>query len=517
MEEFAHSGKTHSVWMDTEHAPQFSGLEENISGFDVCIVGAGIAGLTTAFLLTKEGKRVVVLDDGPVTGGETERTTAHLSNVIDDRFYVLEEIHGIEQAKLAAESHGAAIDQIEKNVKELGIDCDFRRVDGYLFLGENDKEENLKKEFETVQKIGFTGVEMLDQLPFGYSVKAIRFPNQAQFHVLKYLKALCSAIVGGGGQIFSFEHVVSIRDGSPVVVSTAGGKSVSAANLVVTTNSPISDRVKIHTKQVGYRTYVVGIPVQRGSFPPGLYWDTEENYHYVRLQPYNDDTDILIVGGEDHRTGEANDADRRFDNLCSWVRNVIGVETKPLFRWSGQVYETTDGLAFIGKDPGHQDNVYLATGDSGMGMTHGTIAGMLLCDLICARQNPWVELYNPARKPIKAAVEYIAENVNTAMTYASYLKPGEVKNVDEIIPGEGAIIRRGTEQIAVYVDEDSGTVYELSAVCPHLGGIVCWNSCEKSWDCPAHGSRFDAFGRVIDGPANDDLHEPKPQQRRDAA
>lgn len=516
MEEFAHAGTSSSIWMDTARVPEFTRLEENISGVDVCIVGAGIAGLTTAYLLTKQGKKVVVLDDGPIAGGETERTTAHLSNVIDDRFYVLESIHGLEKTKLAAESHAAAIDQIEKIVQELNVDCDFCRVDGFLFLGENDKKENLQKEFDTAQKIGFDGIEMLETLPFGYQVNSIRFPNQAQFHVLKYLRALCNAIVDGGGQIFSFEHVNSIREGAPVVVTTDSGKSVSAEKLVVATNSPISDRVKIHTKQMAYRTYVVGFPIEKNCIPRALYWDTEEFYHYVRLQPYTEKQDILIVGGEDHRTGEANDADRRFDNLFKWAHKVLGVDREPVFRWSGQVYETLDGLAFIGKDPGHAKNIFVATGDSGMGMTHGTIAGMLLCDLICARENPWVELYEPSRKPVKAAMEYISENVNTAMTYVRRLMPGEVKDVEELTPGQGAVLRRGNEQNAVYVDE-SGVVYEFSAVCPHLGGVVCWNSCEKSWDCPAHGSRFDAHGRVIDGPANQDLQAAKPEKRRDAA
>ena len=174
------------------------------------------------------------------------------------------------------------------------------------------------------------------------------------------------------------------------------------------------------------------------------------------------------------------------------------------FRWSGQVMEPVDGLAFIGRNPSDADNVYIATGDSGMGMTHGTIAGVLLTDLILGRANPWTELYNPSRKTLVAAKDFVEENLNVAAQYADLITPGDVKSVDEIEKGQGAVLRKGLSKIAAYREED-GTLHTVSAVCVHLGCVVTWNSAEKTWDCPCHGSRYDALGSVINGPANSDL------------
>lgn len=514
MDEIGHAGSTESVWMATESVRMFPQIEADISGVDVCVIGAGITGLTTAYLLAKEGKSVVVVDDGPIGGGETERTTAHITNVIDDRYFEIRHIHGTEKTKLVAHSQKVAVDKIDTIVRELEIDCDYEQVDGYLFLGENDDESILEKELETINELRILVAAAVDEIPLGPKVKALRFPWQAQFHILKYLNGLCDAIVSRGGQIFSFEHVDSIEDGEIVTVTTKNQKKIQAQNLVIATNSPISDRVKVHTKQAAYRTYAVGASILKGSIPAALYWDTEKPYHYVRIAPLSDTLDMLIVGGEDHRTGEANDAEERFAKLEKWIADRLGITAKCQFRWSGQVYEPVDGLGFIGKDPAHGDNVYISTGDSGMGMTHGTMSGILLTDLICGRENPWTELYDPDRKPLTAAGEFVVETANTILQYGKKFLPAEVADETEIPLGEGAIMRRGGKQVAVYKDL-RGDIHELSATCPHLGATVCWNKCEKSWDCPAHGSRFDAEGHVINGPANADLekHSDAPEKK----
>jgi Rieske Fe-S protein len=237
-----------------------------------------------------------------------------------------------------------------------------------------------------------------------------------------------------------------------------------------------------------------------------LYWDTEDPYHYVRLERSKEIgcDELLIVGGEDHRTGQADDGAERYLRLEAWARNrfpsMRGVE----FRWSGEVQEPADGVAFIGRNPGDHPNVYIATGDSGMGMTHGTIAGILLSDLILGREHSWAKLYDPARKPTGAPVEYARENMSTAAQYVDWVKPAEVKSVDDVPVGTGRIVQRGLSKIAVFRDEQ-GRVTERSAVCPHLQCIVQWNSAEQTWDCPCHGSRFKCNGAVINGPANCDL------------
>jgi nitrite reductase/ring-hydroxylating ferredoxin subunit len=214
--------------------------------------------------------------------------------------------------------------------------------------------------------------------------------------------------------------------------------------------------------------------------------------------------EILIVGGEDHKTGQADDADARHARLEAWARRWFPAARDVAYRWSGQVMETVDGLAYIGRNPHDEPNVYIATGDSGMGMTHGTIAGMLITDLILGRDNPWATLYNPGRQTVRATVEWLGENLNVMRQYGDWLTAGEVRSADEVAPGSGAVLRRGLHKVAVHRD-DQGAIHELSATCPHLGCIVHWNDAEKTWDCPCHGSRFDRLGKVINGPANQDL------------
>jgi Rieske Fe-S protein len=214
--------------------------------------------------------------------------------------------------------------------------------------------------------------------------------------------------------------------------------------------------------------------------------------------------DILIVGGEDHRTGQADDADERYDRLEAWTRERFPVAQTVQFHWSGQVMESIDGLAYIGLDLTDGPNVYIATGDSGMGMTHGTIAAMLLTDLILKRRNPWAALYDPARFPLRAVSDFAQEGLKTFSQYSEWLNEGMVEKLRQIAPGTGAIIRRGLKKLAVYRDEQ-GNLHQCLAVCPHLGCVVAWNSKEHTWDCPCHGSQFDPYGRVINGPARDDL------------
>ena len=507
------SGQTISIWMATAETPAGVPLAEDARA-DVVIIGAGISGMTTAYLLAREGKSVVVLDDGPIGGGMTQRTTAHLVNALDDRYYELERLHGERGARLAAESHTAAIDRVEAIVKEEKIDCEFERLDGYLFVPPGDSKQQLEDELKAAHRAGLTGIEMVERAPIKDfdTGSCLRFPRQAQFHPLKYLTGLAQAIERDGGRIYTGTHASKIEGGRQARVETESGYVVTADAVVVATNTPVNDLVAIHTKQAPYITYVIGARVPRGSVERALYWDTPDPYHYVRIESAegNDegnkrDYDILIVGGADHKTGQSDDANKRYAYLERWTRTrwpmIEGIE----FRWSGQVMEPIDGLAFIGRNPLDADNVFIATGDSGNGMTHGTIAGILLTDLIQGRANDWEEIYDPSRKTLKALPEFAKENLNVAAQYADLVTPGDVDSTAEIKQNEGAIIRRGLSKVAVYRDED-GTLHERSAVCVHLGCIVDWNSKEKTWDCPCHGSRYDAYGKVFQGPANKDLN-----------
>ena len=499
------SGYTQSLWMEI-HLPSFSSLEQDLNA-DVCIVGAGIVGLTCAYTLAKQGKSVVVLDQGAIAGGQTARTTAHLSWVLDDRYFDIEKLFDEERARLAAESHAAAIDYIEKIVLEEKIECDFERVDGYLFVPPEDSTDVLDKEFNAIQKIGME-LNKAKRAPFSSfdTGPCLQFPRQAQFHILKYLQGLIQVLLKMGVKIFNDTHVNHFEEDTLCLVKTQSGLSVTAQSVIVATCTPINDRFFIHTKQAAYRTYVIAAAIPQGSVPKGLYWDTLDPYHYIRIQKNSSDPhlDWLIIGGEDHKTGQDSDIEAKYTLLEAWSRVRFPMINKIDYRWSGQVFEPIDSLAFIGRNPGNK-NVYIATGDSGNGMTHGTIAGILIPDLILGKDNPWKSLYEPSRKTLKAASEFIHENLNTLLQYKDWLTSGEIKTIEALGPEEGAILREGLKKIAVYKDEQH-KIHVNSAFCPHLGGCLRWNSGEKSWDCPLHGSRFNGCGHVITGPAINNLY-----------
>lgn len=492
-----------SLWMATAAMPLYPPLAADERA-DVCIVGAGVAGLTTAYLLAREGKSVVVLDDGEIASGMTRYTTAHLSNAIDDRYIEIERLHGEAGARLAAQSHRAAIDRIERAVLDEEIDCDFRRVDGLLFLAGGHDESLLQRELEAAHRAEVE-VELLASAPAGsvMSGPCLRFAHQARFHPLKYMAGLARQVQLRHGRIYCNSHVDDVSGGDPVEVSV-GNHVVTAGAVVVATNTPINDRLVIHTKQAPYMTYAIGVQVPRGAVTDALFWDTGDPYIYVRLQHDEVEGDILIVGGEDHKSGQADDTLERYQRLEDWTRAHVPTAGEVVHRWAGQVMETIDGLAFIGRNPVGHDNVYVVTGDSGMGMTHGTIAGMLITDLIDQRNNPWESLCDPSRKTLRAAGEFVREALNVSAQYADWVTAGDLSSEDDIAPDSGAVIRNGLAKHAVYRDA-KGLLHRRSAVCPHLGCIVAWNEAEKTWDCPCHGSRFDRFGKVINGPANDDL------------
>lgn len=504
---FKSSGNNISYWIDSAPGISFTPLDRHLN-VEVVIVGAGIAGITTAYLLGKAGHKVAVVEDGNIGSGETGRTTAHIVNALDDRFSILEEYFGEQNAKLAAESHTAAVDLIEQIVRQERIDCDFERLDGYLFLHPSDELNSLKVDLQAAHKSGLTDVTMVDRAPISSfdTGPCLRYPRQAQFHPMKYLNRLAEKIVENGGRILTGTHALSFdKEG----ITANNDLRVDAKHIVVTTNSPVNDLVTMHTKQGPYRTYVIALRVRRGYIPHVLLWDTGDQnvkpypYHYIRLQQLNKSNDLLIVGGEDHKTGQADDWDHRFKELETWTRQRFPKAGKVLYRWSGQVMEPIDSLAFIGRNPG-DENVYISTGDSGNGMTHGTIAGILISDLILQKSNPWAEVYDPSRKTLGAASEFIEENLNVMKQYTDWVQKGDIQSLNQLRRGQGAIIKEGLNPIAVYRDK-SGKLYSSSAVCVHLGCIVQWNGEEKTFDCPCHGSRFTYEGKVVNGPANKDL------------
>lgn len=507
--------KRKPLWDVTSHYPDLPTITQDITT-EICIVGAGITGLSLGYLLCKEGKKVVIVDKSEIGFGETGVTTAHLTYMLDDRWKVLEKLHGTEKIKMLLESHKEAIDTIEATVKKEKIDCDFERVDGYLFLGSGDKEEVLDQELEVAHRLGFKKMKKMQEIdPAQKNLgPAVKFPDQAQFHPLKYLNGLVKAILKNGGEIYTHAMVQNLEEASDGVrVSLESGNLIKAKKVVMATNTPFEDKKsKMYTKQSAYRTYAIGIEVPEKTVKKALYWDTETPYHYIRWYSYPDAKSKvhheLIVGGEDHKTGQQDNNVNPYDKLLTWTRQKFPeAKRDTAHEWSGQVMEPNDRLGFIGINPGSK-RVYVATGFSGSGMTYGVVAAKIIADLLLRKKNRLAPIYDPARTSLKNIGKFIQENTNVAIRYVNGRMPSKNRNSKNIPNGTGVVVSRGSEKVAIFKDTH-GKVCEYSAICTHLGCIVTWNSLETTWDCPCHGSRFSAHGKVLNGPARFHLKKMK--------
>jgi glycine/D-amino acid oxidase-like deaminating enzyme/nitrite reductase/ring-hydroxylating ferredoxin subunit len=507
------SGDKLSLWFLESAKPiAYETLQGNIDT-DILVIGGGISGLTTAYILAKENRKVVLIDDGFIGSGESGRTTAHLTCVLEQRYYELEDRFDRQTAELIANSHIAAIEWISNTIARHKIDCHFKRVNGYLFLHSTDKRENLEREFKLTESMGLQ-TEMMNATPYMINDEnqaCIKFPDQAQFHVLLYLKHLAEEFIKFGGTIYTQTHADEINSKGAI----GEGFKINANHIVVATNSPVNDRVVMHTKQWPYRTYVIAGKIAKKTLPYALWWDTGDYeskwlsrpYHYVRLESYNDDYNFLIIGGEDHKTGQADDEgiseQVRYENLEDWAKIHFPSMESIEFRWSGQIIAPIDGVAYLGKNPG-DDNIYIITGDNGNGMTHGTLGGMIVSDIILGKNNPWIDLYDPSRITWKSTKDFLHEAGNMVAQFADWFSFENSKEAEELEAGEGAVISVGLKKIAVYRDQNN-SLHSFSAVCPHLGAILQWNPEEKSFDCPMHGSRFNSDGIVINGPSRSNL------------
>ena len=501
-----------SPWM--ENTPKhLAPLREDLTT-DVVVVGAGIAGLSVAYELSRAGSRVVVLDDGPIGGGESSRSTAHLVTALDRRYISLERLYGAEGARMCAQSHAAAIDRIESICSDDTISCEFCRLDGYLTLPNSNVKDGLElieREYAAATSAGIS-CNIVQRAP-NVAIDTgpcLQFLRQAQFNPTKYMLGLARAITARGGLIFTGSHVTTVRGGLSPCVVTESGHTIVARAVVLGTHTPINNTFAIHTKQVAYRSYVIGLIVPRGIVQPALLWDGywEEKdvpYHYARLRLDDSLADeLLIVGGEDHKTGRDDDQFSRFDRLESWARLRYPSAQNVAYRWSGQIMEPHDEIAYIGENPGSERQVFIVSGDSGNGMTYACIAGMMLPSLIEGRDHPWKKMYSPSRLPTSAVGVALAETAEMASEYVDWVKPHPVQNLSGMKPGEGVIIRKEGKLIAISKGDD-GALVECSAICPHLKGVVRWNTVEKTWDCPCHGSRFNRYGQVLNSPANTNL------------
>jgi glycine/D-amino acid oxidase-like deaminating enzyme/nitrite reductase/ring-hydroxylating ferredoxin subunit len=501
--------RSRSYWMEEAPVIDAPPLTSDAQ-CDVLVIGSGIAGLSTAYELSRFGRSVIVIDRGKIGYGMTARTTAHLATELDDLYSELIKVRGEDEARLYHDSQVSAVNRIEAICRDEGIDADFRRLDGYLFAAEEEHRAWLEEEYQACRTIN-VDVEWADRAPVpGVDTgPCLRFPNQGRFHPTRYLAGLARAIAARGGRIYADTiHCSDQETDEGVEITTQAGHVIRASAAVFCTNTPTNDKVAIHAKQTPDRTYVVAGRVPKGSVPDALVWDTYEAYHYVRIQEVSATEDLIIVGGGDHRSGEATDMDKRLDDLENWARERYPSFARADYRWSGMVMETIDFMPFSGRNPGNK-NIYIHTGDSGMGITNGVAGSLTIMPLIIGEDSRYAPVLDPARKSFTSTAslaELAREHAGAAKNYMEHITGGEISSADELAPGEGGLMRKGLSKLAVYKDE-SGAVTQRSAVCTHLGCIVHWNGFEKCWDCPCHGSQFAPDGQVLNGPAVKPLAE----------
>ncbi len=497
---------TTPYWLETATIRTFARLAKDIT-VDVLVVGGGITGLTTAYLLKKAGMTVALVERTSLATIDTGHTTAHLTHVTDARLKDLAKNFGRDHAQAVWDAGAAAIDQVEEVVGKEGIECEFTRVPGYLHApvngGTKDERAGFREDAGLANELGFDAT-YLESVP-RMQTPGVRFANQAKFHPRKYLAAIAAAIPGAGSEVFE-QTGVSKFDSEKHRAKTEE-HWINYSRLVLATHNPLLGEASVvsatllQTKLALYTSYVLGAKMPRGGVPIASFWDTNDPYNYLRVDRHSD-CDYVIFGGEDHKTGQAPDTEACFRRLEDSLKRLLPTATID-HRWSGQVIETNDGIPFIGENAEGQ---FISTGFSGNGMTFGTVAAMMARDWVAGARNPWSDLFDPARKKIKGgAWDYLRENKD----YPYYLiksrfSEPEGESVRALKPGEGMVLKSKDGKVAAYRDAD-GNVTKHSAVCTHMGCIVRWNQAEETWDCPCHGSRFDPKGKVIAGPAETPL------------
>lgn len=469
-------GRAESYWLATTPESNYPVLPGDIN-VDVAIIGGGIVGITSAFLLKQAGVSVALIEAGRIITGVTGYTTAKITSQHDLIYNRLISQLGRGQAKQYAESNQAAIDRIEYIVRSWDISCDFAHKPAYIYAGSEDSEQKILDEVRAARSLGLpASFESNPPLPFE-TYGSVRFSNQAQFHPRKYLCAVAREIEGDGCYIFENTRALGIEGGSPVIIKTDKG-TVRAGNVIQATHYPIVDKPgKLSEKLSQSMSYALGVRIEE-PFPEGMFINAEKPGRSLRSQPAEGGELILVVG-DGHSTGNGKPTKEHYRHLEKWARSIYNVRSID-YRWSTEDVMPQDGVPLIGRLTPESEHSYIATGFQKWGMTTGTAAAIILTDLILDRDNPWTEVYDPSRS-----------------------EPAEPfpiqEEVSRLASGEGAIIQRGEEKVAAYRDPQ-GVLYTLNPSCRHMGCTVSWNDAEKTWDCPCHGSRYNARGEVILSP-----------------
>ncbi|MFE2261100.1 FAD-dependent oxidoreductase [Streptomyces griseosporeus] len=495
-----------SYWLETAPGgPPHPALAQDLV-VDVAVIGAGVAGLSTAWELTRAGLGVAVLEAGRVAAGVTGHTTAKLTAQHTLVYDKLRRTRGREGARLYARSQTEAIERAAGIVEELGIACAWERRSAFTFAREPGRVGELRAEARAAREAGLPASFVTEtELPFPVA-GAVEVTGQAQFHPRRYLLALVDDLIARGGQVYEGTRVTGLREGEPCRVTTEGGAVVTAKDVVVATHYPVFDRAMLFTRLSPRRELVVAGPIDAERDPGGMYITPEENTRSVRTAPYGPGQRFLVVTGE-HFTPGTGDTRARFGELAGWATRHFP-DLRITHTWATQDNDSTDTVPLVGPlHPGAR-HTYVATGFGGWGLSGGIMAGRLLTSLIRGEPCAWSGLYDPRRmrSQVREAPAFLKNQAKVARHFVGdRLRPG--RSVADLGPGQGAVVRVGADRLAVYRDED-GETHALSARCTHMGCLVSFNSAERAWECPCHGSRFDTDGNVVQGPAV------KPLERR---
>ncbi|MGW7824168.1 FAD-dependent oxidoreductase [Streptomyces puniciscabiei] len=491
---------TGSYWLRSAPGPSRPALSEDLD-VEVAVVGAGIAGLSTAHELARAGLRVAVLEAGRVAAGVTGCTTAKLTaqhTLVYDR---LRRTRGPEGARLYARSQSEAIEHAAELVDELGIDCEWETRDAYTYVRDRARVDELRAEAEAARDAGLPAAFTTETgLPFPVA-GAVRVTGQAQFHPVRYLRAIAEDLVARGGLLYEGTRVVGLQEGGePCRLTTESGRTVSARDVVIATHYPVFDRALLFARLSPRRELVVAGPLGAGPDPEGMYITPEENTRSVRTAPYGTDGQRLLVVTGEHFTPGTGDVPAGFDGLAGWAEEHFPGVTLD-HAWATQDNDSTDTVPLVGPFHPGARHTWVATGFGGWGLSGGIMAGLLLTALITGRDCAWRELYDPRR--LKSVVREAPSLLKTQAEVARHFVGDRLKppaSVDDLAPGDGAVVRAAGGRLAVHRDE-AGALHAVSARCTHLGCLVAFNRAERAWECPCHGSRFDVDGRVIQGPA----------------
>ncbi|MEU0787357.1 FAD-dependent oxidoreductase [Streptomyces sp. NPDC006173] len=496
-----------SYWMQTVGMPVYPSLTAPAEA-DVIVVGAGIAGLSTAWELSRVGLRVIVLEAARIAAGVTGHTTGKITALHTSIYGQLRSQHGEEAARLYATSQSTALGRIMQAAEELGTDCELERRPAYTYCEDPNGVQALKKEAEAARQAGLSATFVTEtDLPYPVG-GAVRVEDQAQFHPLKYLRALADDLTARGSEIYENTRVTDLDEGEPCRVTTSSGIAVTAGHVVVATHHPVFDHALLSTRLTQHRDLVIAGPIPADQDPNGMYITSEDGKRSVRTAPGPGDERLLIITGEAFTPGTGEDTAARYTRLLEWAEQRFpGFRTT--YRWAAQDNSATDTVPLIGLLHPGSKNVYTATGFAGWGMTGGVLAGQLLTSLITgAPRPPWAEFYDPRR--LRSAVRtatapaFLKAQWDTGKHFVKdrldTLGDGSNGPVATLPPGEGTVVRAHGRPCAVHRD-GRGDLHAVSAVCTHLGCLVAFNNAERTWECPCHGSRFGIDGQVLQGPA----------------